>query len=195
MVSEYRKEQIRIAVSDARRKMKKKAIEYKGGKCCICGYNKCAAALDFHHPDPNKKDFGIATGDYKSFEKIKGELDKTILVCSNCHREIHDIEHQESFKNRKAELKKIQLPSPTIRLKKLSCDNCGKEINKFESAISPNNFCSRKCKVDFYRNSWPKDNVLSNMFETMSVCDICTQLNKSKTSIYEQRKRLHSRIA
>jgi len=70
-------------------KTKLKAIEYKGGKCQICGYNKCTRSLQFHHLDPNKKDFGISGGT-KSFEKLKPELDKCILVCANCHGEIHD---------------------------------------------------------------------------------------------------------
>lgn len=70
-------------------KTKLKAIEYKGGKCQICGYNKCTRSLQFHHLDPNEKDFGISRGT-KSFEKLKPELDKCILVCANCHGEIHD---------------------------------------------------------------------------------------------------------
>lgn len=70
-------------------KTKLKAIEYKGGKCQICGYNKCVRSLQFHHLDPNEKDFGISGGT-KSFEKLKPELDKCILVCANCHGEIHD---------------------------------------------------------------------------------------------------------
>lgn len=70
-------------------KTKLKAVEYKGGKCQICGYNKCVRSLQFHHLDPNEKDFGISGGT-KSFEKLKPELDKCILVCANCHCEIHD---------------------------------------------------------------------------------------------------------
>ena len=39
---------------------------------------------------PNKKDFGIGQkGFTRSWEKVKEELDKCILVCANCHREIH----------------------------------------------------------------------------------------------------------
>ena len=70
-------------------KTKLKAIEYKGGCCQICGYNKSIRALQFHHLDPTQKDFGISGGT-KSFEKMKPELDKCILVCANCHCEIHE---------------------------------------------------------------------------------------------------------
>ena len=71
-----------------RQEMKIKAAEYKGGCCQYCGYNKCMGALEFHHLDPKKKDFGIAAVT-RSWENIKDELDKCILVCANCHREIH----------------------------------------------------------------------------------------------------------
>lgn len=78
------------AVQRKREKLKKDAIEYKGGKCQICGYDKCDSALEFHHLDPSQKDFGIGTKGYtRAWSKVKEELDKCILVCSNCHREIH----------------------------------------------------------------------------------------------------------
>ena len=79
-----------INVQRRRIKIKKLAIEYKGGKCEKCGYDKCDAALDFHHIDSNQKEFGIGNKGYtRSWERIKIELDKCILVCANCHREIH----------------------------------------------------------------------------------------------------------
>jgi hypothetical protein len=70
-------------------KRKHQSIEYKGGKCKVCGYNKYYGALEFHHLNPNEKDFGISAARSFNFEKIKKELDKCVLVCSNCHREIH----------------------------------------------------------------------------------------------------------
>ena len=80
-----------IAVQLRRNNLKKMAIEYKGGCCQECGYDKAKTALEFHHLDPKKKDFGISSkGHTRSWEKIKEELDKCILLCSNCHREIHE---------------------------------------------------------------------------------------------------------
>lgn len=69
--------------------LKKRAVKYKGGKCCKCGYDKCIAALEFHHIDPSIKDFNISKR-YSKMEKVNKELDKCILVCANCHREIHN---------------------------------------------------------------------------------------------------------
>jgi hypothetical protein len=74
---------------ERQRETKRKAVEYKGGKCVCCGYNRCIAALEFHHLDPSKKDFRISNCNSLSFESIKSEVDKCALVCCVCHREIH----------------------------------------------------------------------------------------------------------
>jgi len=66
---------------------KQRAIEYKGGKCSICGYSKCSGALEFHHINPQDKEVKYFHG--RKLESIKAELDKCILVCANCHRELH----------------------------------------------------------------------------------------------------------
>ena len=61
-----------------------------GGKCSICGYDKNFAALDFHHTNPNNKDLSVSSilkGRHK--DKVRQEAKKCILVCANCHREIH----------------------------------------------------------------------------------------------------------
>jgi hypothetical protein len=68
---------------------KAQAIEYKGGSCCLCGYKRTPRSLHFHHNDPSQKDFKISGGNM-SWERMKAELDKCILVCANCHGEIHD---------------------------------------------------------------------------------------------------------
>ncbi len=79
------------AVQRRRDKTKQILVEYKGGKCEICGYNKCISALEFHHINPDEKDFGIGQKGYtRSIDKNKAEVDKCLLVCSNCHREIHE---------------------------------------------------------------------------------------------------------
>jgi len=86
-----RADYLKKAVAKRRRKLRDLAIEYGGGKCQRCGYKKSKRALSFHHKDPSKKDFGLsARGLTRSWEKTKEELDKCILVCANCHMEIHD---------------------------------------------------------------------------------------------------------
>ncbi len=67
-------------------------IDRLGGKCCKCGYNKNKAALHFHHVDPSTKLFGLDLRKLSNctLEKLEAELLKCILVCANCHREIHE---------------------------------------------------------------------------------------------------------
>lgn len=74
-------------ISNTRRNLKKIAVEIMGGKCHLCGFKKSIWAFDFHHLDSNQKDSGISN--IKSISKLKEELKKCILICSNCHMEIH----------------------------------------------------------------------------------------------------------
>lgn len=64
-------------------------IEYLGGSCLKCGYNKCEASLDVHHTDPLKKSPKFRTLKHRSKENIIKELQHCILLCKNCHGEEH----------------------------------------------------------------------------------------------------------
>jgi DNA-binding CsgD family transcriptional regulator len=77
-------------VKNFRKRNKERAVDHKGGKCEKCGYDKCTSALEFHHLDPEKKDFTLSQNMNMAWDKIKVEIDKCILVCANCHREIHE---------------------------------------------------------------------------------------------------------
>ena len=76
-------------VKNFRKRQKQRAVDYKGGKCHLCHYTKCNEALSFHHLDPSKKDFSIAAAKSWSFDKIKKELDKCVMLCNRCHTEVH----------------------------------------------------------------------------------------------------------
>ncbi len=85
-----RAEYLKRAVTKRRRKLKQLVVEYKGGKCILCGYNKSMWVLELHHVDSSTKEFNMSVrGLTRSWEKIKAEADKCILVCANCHREVH----------------------------------------------------------------------------------------------------------
>jgi 5-methylcytosine-specific restriction endonuclease McrA len=77
------------SVTRYRRELKTKSVEYKGGSCQICGYKKCESSLHFHHLDPTEKDFSFSKKKSLGWSVVKEELDKCVLVCSNCHGEIH----------------------------------------------------------------------------------------------------------
>lgn len=68
---------------------RKKAYDKYGRSCTACGYNKCTEALDFHHLDPAEKEIEPSKVFTRSWERIQVELDKCVLLCANCHREVH----------------------------------------------------------------------------------------------------------
>ena len=72
------------------RLLKQKAVNYLGGKCKKCGYNKSLRALTFHHRDPSQKEFSLAKRKCLNWDDTKKELDKCDLLCANCHAEVHD---------------------------------------------------------------------------------------------------------
>lgn len=86
------------AVTIKRRAIKKMLIEYKGGKCQHCGYDKCMRALEFHHLNPEEKDFHLSKNLSKSIASLKSEADKCILLCSNCHAEEHQRLYEEGYR-------------------------------------------------------------------------------------------------
>lgn len=74
--------------------LRERARAYAGGCCQLCGYDKCTRALHFHHIDPTTKLFAILENRpgkpiARSWDKLKPEIDKCILVCMNCHMEAH----------------------------------------------------------------------------------------------------------
>ena len=75
--------------AERRRIVKQQAVDYLGGKCSNCGYDKCLGSLDFHHLKPLEKDPSYVFFKMIFSERLKKELDKCILLCSNCHRELH----------------------------------------------------------------------------------------------------------
>lgn len=77
-------------VVEHRRRRKLKAIAHMGGECDGCGLVVPAAAFEFHHRDAEKKEFGISqTGNPRRWEETVAELAKCVMLCANCHREVH----------------------------------------------------------------------------------------------------------
>ena len=119
-----------VLTSDKRKKQR--LVNALGGKCCICGYDKCLSALEFHHTDPNEKDFTIGNNTQIAFEKALKEAKKCILVCANCHREIHaGLITNIPLTSYNEELANIELNKfKEIKAKKIFyCRDCGKEIS------------------------------------------------------------------
>jgi len=114
-----------------RNRVKIRAIEYKGGACSCCGYKKCISALQFHHVNQKDKDFTIGNYSFRKFESLIDELDKCILVCANCHSEIHSglIDAFKIFEEQKLTLPKYIVENST-KIKKESVPKISKRPSK-----------------------------------------------------------------
>ena len=124
-------------------KRKYEAVQLRGGRCERCGYNENLAALDFHHRDPQTKNFQI---DMRSFsntnlDTLKEELDKCDLLCANCHREVHHpnlkLDEIEDLINTEAK-NKVSFTNMTGSI----CPVCGKRFPKAKGKI----YCSKECR-------------------------------------------------
>jgi hypothetical protein len=65
-------------------------VQTRGGQCQLCAYRKALRSLDFHHVDDAGKEFGFGGNHNAPWEAVLKELQKCVLVCKNCHGEIHE---------------------------------------------------------------------------------------------------------
>ncbi len=190
------KEKNVLQVMEWRRRTKRKLIEYKGGKCEVCGYNKnCPGAYDFHHLDPTKKNFNISRNMTKSIEMLKHEVDKCKLLCKNCHAETHN----EDYKNRtekrvikyninklkdvdkqiNLDIKELKVYRPRVlqSVVERECSCChAKTYNKF--------YCSGKCSaLDNRKVNRPDKETLHKLLWEKSTVQIAKQYGVSDKAV------------
>lgn len=165
---------------------KARMVEAMGGKCQCCGYDKTHTALAFHHIDPIKKDlvFANTRANPTSWNKIVEELRKCILVCHNCHSEIHDDtrslpEKYETFNEDFAVYRNIDEIN--------SCPICGKDKS------SKQKFCSHVCaRTNKRKVDW--DNIdLLDLMSKHSISELEKILEVSNSAIYKRRDKILER--
>lgn len=135
------------AIKEWRRNTKAKIVAAMGGCCQICKYSKCNSALELHHIDPLDKELTLsqALSNPKKWEALENELSKCILLCSNCHKEVHAGITSIPKNYQKYDFSLIPLPL----LKGIcssNCPTCGK------IKINSNRYCSRACSAKSRKN-------------------------------------------
>lgn len=163
-------------VKKSRHLLKERLVDISGGKCCICGYNKCLQALEFHHIDPSQKDFTISQNTNMGFEKAIQEIKKCILVCANCHREIHAgliVPPQQNYFNEQKYQEILAQRAP----KKNYCIDCGKEIS-LKALRCP--CCSNQSKRQAIR---PDKEELKKMIRNQTFLSIGQKYNVSDNAV------------
>lgn len=117
----YKKKSNSKSVVEWRIRLKEMLIKSKGGGCQLCGYNKHNSGLDFHHVNEEEKEFGIS-GKVLSKERAINEVKKCVLVCRNCHSEIHGGLHPDvDFNKLKNEIDLTVFEETKVDLSKCEC--------------------------------------------------------------------------
>lgn len=156
------------AVIKCLRKKKIDFVESFGGKCQVCGYNKCINALEFHHIEDKKEQPSqviFRWSKKRAFEELK----KCVLLCANCHREAH-------FKDKDVELK-----IPISIWIEVKCEQCQ---GLFQTQRSDSKFCSTTCKQIFERRAErPSREELFELVNRFSFLELGKKFNVSDNAI------------
>ena len=164
-----------------RRVNKERAVECFGGKCGICGYNKCISSLEFHHLDDTSKDFAIAKK-IVSWKRTVAEVQKCVMLCSNCHREVHYGVTDIPDDIMRFEEKYTQT---YLKDKKDSCPVCGDE--KYYKLKT----CSRNCMgVLSQKVDWDNIN-LEKLLQDYNYSEIGRKLKISSNAVKKRAKKLN----
>lgn len=173
------------------RRTKLKAIEYKGGKCERCGYSRSPAALTFHHRDPAQKDFSISSKNWR-WERVRDELDKCELLCSNCHNEEHERLDRERLEAEHARIRKLVPERPIHPTRKLTCSTCGASFRRPRSAVrSTKVYCSTNCVSESQeKTDWPSEEKLKKLVWDHPVTHVAKMFGVSDKAVKKRCRKL-----
>ena len=165
-----------------RRRTKDRIIQSMGGKCCVCGYNKCQSALALHHIDPSQKDFNISIirKNMRSWSVIVKELRKCILLCHNCHCELHEgiISLPDTYAIFNEDYAEYRDVKPNL------CKMCGCK------KTSNTKFCSSECKSRYLSKiDWDTIDLVKEL-ENKSVLKLAGELGCSDNAIHKRLRKL-----
>lgn len=173
------------------RKLKKEIlVKSFGSKCCICGYDKVIKGLEFHHRDENLKIFNISQSANVKWSVLLNEVEKCILVCCRCHREIHEKLHDLNKIEQNIDVNKIRnLFKPNngrgVKIKSIKkCLCCGEETF--------GKYCSIKCSAKSQEVIKWNDDELIDLYvnKNTNVHNLCKKYNVSYNSVKKRLKKL-----
>lgn len=165
------------------KRRKNNLIKVFGSKCCICGFDDFQEALEFHHVDESTKEFGITqSSTTRALDKQLEEMKKCILVCSNCHRGIHQGYYQipENWKELYQEEVAQQLlkERDEVRTHKIYyCPSCGTQVTE------KGNYCVPCSKLKQRTVERPSREELKTLIRTKPFTQIANMFGVSDNAI------------
>lgn len=181
------------AVVETRWRNKMRLIQYKGGKCEICGYNKpIATVYHLHHINPEEKEFALSKFMSRSLDKLKAEADKCQLLCSNCHAELHDAEFHEKRQSTIKSWEDWDIEEEARKTRKpkeiKTCKQCQEE---FDPNFKEQQFCSVECRVRSQKKAdRPGKQELAQLLEKHSWTEIGRMYGVSDNAVRKWAKRM-----
>jgi len=164
-----------------RLKAKRWVIKYAGGKCQVCQYDKYQGNLVFHHIGDKKETVSRMINATVSWSQILDEINKCVLLCHNCHGEVHAglaICPEIDIEKRIRSLSEIESEKPMSKDKIFRpCAYCKKLTNS-------NKFCGQKCsRLAAQKILWPPNEELAILVWKHSMTFLAKQLNVSGNAI------------
>ena len=158
--------------------MKLRCIKHLGGKCELCNYDKCPEALDFHHRDPSTKSFTISGRMSRSWDVLRPEVEKCMLLCANCHRETHWKERTD--KNA------LVYDEPAIR--KIS-KKAARKLEIYNDRVEASLINPRIKLIGNGKINWPSNDELHELVITSSFVSAANVLGVSDSAIRKHLRR------
>lgn len=171
-----------------RHNSKRRVFEAFGSKCCICGYDKCPDAIDFHHLDPSSKEAALSKllAYPSGWTNVTKEMQKCVALCANCHREVHAGISVVPDDAQRFDESLIQYPAVSNDTHD-DCPTCG------EKKIKKHKYCSRKCIVRTSIVDWANVDLAKLMEEYDSYEAIGRLLGVTGAAVKRREQRLQNR--
>ena len=176
------------AVKRWRERTKHRLVEAMGSACVCCGYKKSEWALEPHHLEPTQKEFSLggARANIVSWARIASEAKKCVLLCSNCHKEVHQgitavPQGARSFDHSYDDYKTLENCSEDLMD---NCPICG--MRKPKKLITCSLTCARHRKGTI---DWTKID-LGVKLQTMSIQEVADNVGVSFEAVRKRMKKL-----
>lgn len=168
-------------------------LEAKGSRCQICGYNRCMKALSFHHVSEDTKIFTLSNRlCQRKWQDVVAEASKCILLCHNCHTEVHDGFHvdrvavleKELAEQKELFVSRLMIVGSKNRSRKGTTDRCPNCSKDYVVKWVHQRYCSAKCSAEAQqRVVRPNKQELKQLLETFSYVQVGRIFNVSDNSV------------